>query len=916
MTATRTRELEPTAATAARGAFAAWRTASPLTSFVGREAELHALDESVSRGRFVTLVGPPGIGKTRLVTRFVATFGAGYNEGGAWFCDLTAARDGDEAKAVVCATLGIRTAELPMNDEVGDAIGTSLARRGKTLLVLDNFEQLVQAGDLVASWCKSAPDLHVVVTSRERLRVPGETVLELGPLELPSAEARADEILASEAALLFADRASGAGVCDRGGTDATAIGALVRALDGIPLAIELAAGRARTLAPAEILSRLTQRFDVLKLRGRDAKEDRHATLERAIDWSWELLEPAEQRLLAQCSVFVGGFTLAAAEQVLALEGVEGRDLIDVLDALCDKSLVTARPAAGTRRFALYVSIRDYAAAKLGDGADARRALDHHASHYLGEAERWADAMARRADPAARALLLAEQENLAAVYHRSSGAHGAALRPMDAIRAVLALYPILESHGPQDELMAMLDAALSLSDAPDVPASARARVLFDRGCTYGFRGKVREGIADLEAALAIAERTGDEAIVGEALVWLSVRYRHAGRYVEAIDACNRAEGLLERNGLRRMMGLNLAVRGRMRGELGQRTESYADNERAMSIFRELGDRWYEGLSLANLGQLDMQGGDLDQARWYYEQALVAFREVGDPRYEGIYLGYLGCLDWEAGDPRAARTRLEHAIAMLEKVRTLNTAPLFRAVLGSILATLGDLEGALRELDRADNALIGAGVPAFAAASRCHRGHLDLARARLAATRGQVEEAARLRQTALGRIAAARELVDEAVRSTSAPSPETDARGSGARLLECSDDVRFSVRMLERSIGPPTLEPKTSRLTVGPEGRWFAVDASPRVDLVRRGPIRLILSRLVRERLQAPTVALSQQALLEAGWPGERVLAEAGSKRVRVAISTLRRLGLGGLVVTQDDGYLLDARSDVRIADRDA
>jgi tetratricopeptide (TPR) repeat protein len=696
-------------------------------------------------------------------------------------------------------------------------------------------------------------------------------------------------------------------------SDAEAIGELVRALDGIPLAIELAAARARTLAPADILARLSQRFDVLRAPvrwgtpptppGRDQSRSRHATLERAIDWSWDLLEPHEQDALAQCSVFAGGFTLGAAERVLSLHREGAPPLIEVLDALCDKSLVTARPAGSTRRFSLYVSIRDYARAKLDERA-ASRAMHRHASYYLVEAETWAEAMTHRADRAARAAFVAEQENVVAVFDRTAGPPHTLGRATQAIRAALALYPVLERHGPQDELLSMLDTAVRLSETPDVPPALKARALFARGCTYGFRGKVREGIADLEMALHVAESAGEDAVVGEALVWLSVRYRHAGRFTEALEACHRAHELLERNGLERMMGLNLAVRGRMRGELGQRQESRADNERAMAIFRELGDRWYEGLSLANLGQLDMQAGDLDQSRWYYEQALAAFREVGDRRYEGLYLAYVGCLHWEAGDIAAARARLLEGIEILEDVRTLNTAPLFRGVLGGVLAGQDDIDGALRELDRADNALVGAGVPAHMAAARCHRGHLDLARARLASSRGNTQEATRLREAALGRLAAAKQLVRESV------------MGTDAALLDCSDDVRFAVRMLELRLDDRgDLPEAVARLDVGPEGRWFATRAL-RVDLTRRGAIRLILQALVRQRLENPGVALRQEALLRAGWPGERVLAEAGSKRVRVAVSTLRRLGLGTLLVTTDDGYLLEAslavHADVRRA----
>jgi predicted ATPase len=898
MTASFPKEIEPKAPSVAASPFAAWLAASPLTSFVGRETALLAIDESFSgAGRLTTLVGPPGMGKTRLATRYAQTRGGTYRPGGAWFCDLTLARDAADASGAVCATLGIQTTQLRDElggDELGRAIGRALAARGATLLVLDNFEQLVHAADVVTSWYREAPELRLLVTSRERLRVPGERALELGPLDLPGDSADAAEILETEAARLYSDRARAAGASEPSGGDAKAIGALVRALDGIPLAIELAAARARTLAPSDILQRLTQRFEVLK--ARDARASRHATLERAIDWSWNLLEPEEQEALAQCSVFAGGFSLEAAEKVVVLGNGHETPLFEVIDALCDKSLVTARPAEQTRRFGMYVSIRDYASAKLGV-ADGRRATDRHASYYLEQAEVWASAFANRADTKARDALRREQENLVAIYRRTTAPPRTVARDMSAIRAVLALYPALESQGPLDELLAMVDAAVKLAERQEIPPAQLARTLFARGCTYGFRGKVREGISDLERALRVAESVGEEPVMGEALVWLSVRYRHAGRFAEALDACDRAYPILERAGYKRMMGLSLAVRGRLRGELGRAAEARVDNERGMAIFRELGDRWYEGLTLANLGQLDMQAGDLDEARWYYEQALLAFREVKDPRYEGLYLAYLGSLDWETEDLDTARTRLFESIAILERARTLNTAPLFRGVLGGVLAELGDVEGALLELDRADNALVDAGVPAHVAAIHCHRGHLELARAKVAAARNNPKDAQRLRDAARARVSTAKSLTEASV------------TGAQARLVDCSDDVRFAVRMLERALGPEATGDESGLLDVGTDARWFAVGGNAKVDLTRRGPIRLILLALVESRLARPGVALRQEQLLRAGWPGERVLADAGSKRVRVAVSTLRRLGLEQLLVTRDDGYLLDPRAEV-------
>jgi predicted ATPase len=871
--------------------------ASPASSFVGRAGLLEAIARRFEDGaRLVTLIGPPGIGKTRLALRFAETR---TRDAGArpCFCDLTAARDAAEVRAAVRTSLGIRTSDAAPVSSHGQTFAESLADRGPFLLVLDNFEQLVPCAGELALWLTHAPALRLLVTSRERLGIPGEDIVELGPLDLPAPDAAASDILASEAVRLLADRARSAGATDVEAWDPGPVGALARALDGIPLAIELAAARARTLAPGEILARLTQRFELLRARGGD-ELDRHATLERAIEWSWSLLSSWEQQALAQCSVFEGGFTLAAAEAILVLDSPGSPPVVEVLGALCDKSLVVARPAGASRRFHLYVSIADYAAARL-DPQARPHVEERHAAHYVESSEALAARVTRRADAGALDALLADQENVTAVYRRALAGDPSVRVAERAVRVVLALYSALESHGPLDQLLSMLDTSVRLAKMPGIPARLLARASSCRGNAYGFRGRLQESISDLEGAAAMAQAAGDDETLGETLVWLSVRYRHAGRYGDALAACDRAYPLLEGAGCTRMTGLCLAVRGRMRGEIGQRREARADNQRAMAVFRELGDRRYEGLTLANLGQLAMEDGELEEARWYYEQSLVAFREVGDARFEGRYVGYLGCLDWETGRLSEARARLTEAIAIVERTRTFNYAPLFRAVLGGLLAQLGETDLARVQLDRAETALVDGGVPAYVAATRAHRGQLDLALARAALGLPEGRgEATRLREAAQARLSEVRSI-------SGGGGGETPAR-----LIDGSDDVRFAARMLERALAAMDDGPSArSPLVVGPEARWFTAGGA-RVDLIRRGPVRLLLLALVRHRLQQPGKALRQEALLSAGWPGERVLPDSGSKRVRVAIATLRRLGLEGALVTRDDGYLLDPAIDVR------
>ena len=324
---------------------------SPATTFFGRVRELEALHGWFAGGdRLVTLLGPAGTGKTRLALRFAELHPK------ARCCDLTDARD---AAAV------------------SDAVEAMVATLGdETLLVLDNCEHVAHA---VATVVPRIPaGTRILVTSRERLRVPGERCFEVPPLGLPQ---RGDDATASEALQLFLDRARLVRP-DYALTapDTEVLVEILERLDGLPLAIELAAARMRVLSPQALLRRLSLRFDLLRSDARDATT-RQRTLRGALDWSWDLLEPVEQSALAQCSVFRSGFTLEAAEAVLDLSPHVGAPAtLEVIESLCDKSLVRTLPRAGDVRFGLYECIREYAAERLGDEID--RVRERHGAYFL------------------------------------------------------------------------------------------------------------------------------------------------------------------------------------------------------------------------------------------------------------------------------------------------------------------------------------------------------------------------------------------------------------------------------------------------------------------------------------------------------------------------------------------------------
>ncbi len=351
-----------------------------LSDFVGRVDDVTAVGKALAENRVVSIVGVGGVGKTRLALRVGSELLPAFADG-VWWCELAGLRDPDAVPEAVAAVLGY--APSP-----GVSLGDGLAgffRHKQLLLVLDNCEHLLGGvARFVRSMMEEAPRLSVLATSREALAMHGERAYPLASLEL-AVDASPFSVEESEAGALFAARAREArGTFAVTVENAAAIGELCAHLDGNPLAIELAAARTTMMSPSEILARLDQRFRLLTGRGRDAAE-RHQSLQAAIDWSYGLLDPAEQQLLQRLSVFVGGFDLTAATAIAADAGLEDFDAVDRLGSLVAKSLVEHDDTAGVSRYRLLETIRQYAAEQLDTALNAGRARDAHASHYLATA---------------------------------------------------------------------------------------------------------------------------------------------------------------------------------------------------------------------------------------------------------------------------------------------------------------------------------------------------------------------------------------------------------------------------------------------------------------------------------------------------------------------------------------------------
>ena len=375
-----------------------------LTSFIGRDADVVALRKAMDESRIVTLTGVGGVGKTRLALQVAADLAPAFTDG-AWVCELAPATDADTMVQVVATTLVVRSrAGMSIEDSVVDSL-----RAKRLLLVLDNCEHLLRAAARFAEHVlREADGVTILATSREGLGVPGEQIWPVRSLDVPE---RTDvgSIAGTEAVRLFVERAHAArpGFSVNAG-NAEAVAEVCRRLDGIPLALELAAARVVALTPADIAARLDERFRLLT-GGRRTGVERHQTLRGAVDWSFSLLAEPEQHLFMRLGVFSGTFDVAAAESVTAGGGIDALDVVELLAELVRKSMVIAEDWSDTMRYQLLETLRQYALEQLEEAGEADAWRRHHAEHYAARTEeiargmrgpdeaRWRDHLARELD---------------------------------------------------------------------------------------------------------------------------------------------------------------------------------------------------------------------------------------------------------------------------------------------------------------------------------------------------------------------------------------------------------------------------------------------------------------------------------------------------------------------------------------
>jgi predicted ATPase len=896
---------------------------------VGREADLRAVDAHLASGeRLVTITGPGGVGKTRLAVEVARRHleAAGEVGEGVWLCDLTEAAGLGGVCDAVAEALGV-----PAGDEAVEAVdrlGRAIAARDAMLLVLDNFDRVVAlAPACLGRWLALAPAARVLVTSRERMHLPGEVVHELGPLSLP---APGRDLAESEAVALFLRSAQRARPGWRLRDDeAPLLAEIVAELDGLPLALELAASRLAVMGLRALLHRLRSGFEVLRRTQRGGAA-RHETLADTIDWSWRLLAPWEQDALAQCAVFRGGFTLEAAEAVLSIARHRGAPpLVDVLQGLRGKSLLRAtEPAgpgsAGEVRLGMYAAVRQFAAAELARSPRAREVEARHAQYYVEAGRRWSREAGEAGGGAARRRLLLERDNLLALAERVLRRGPVTVETAQpALQALLMLAPVLLVNGPLASYAELLDPVLDATAGSGADPALLGEALAVRGGLRRHQGRGREGVTDLVQALSLGRKLMDRRLEARALVALGEALAETGDHEAARrhgeDALRSALALDERETAARARcllgqlearlgrldearqvyldalgavgaaavppspagpgvgaGVEATVR-RLLGELhlaeGRHDQAVAYLESSAALCRALEDRRGEGLAAGLLALVRHDEGQHGRAQAEYSAAIDALAEHGFRGLEGVFSGHLGVLCHEGGRLEEAEAHLALACERLAGGADLDRHGLFLAHLGGVHAEAGRVEEARVALDAAAERLARlAGDHPFALAARLQAALLDQPRAQATAAQ---------------------------------------CRAAASRSVE----VRLSLRCLEaalsRGASRPRPEADPRALVVGGEGRWFRPPHAEPVDLERRRPLRLMLERLVGHRLDRPGEALPWEGLLEAGWPGERVILSAGAHRVRVAVSTLRKLGLRTVLLTVGDGYMLDPAVPVQL-----
>ena len=615
-----------------------------VTTFIGREREIAEGLRLLDATRLLTLTGPGGTGKTRLSLQLAAESADRFPDGAFWV-PLAPISDPELVPSTIAHSLGVQVSgnEVPL-ERVKEHL------RGKrTLLVLDNFEQILPAAASVAALLGDAPQLTVLTSSRAPLRISGEQEFPIPPLELPDPERlpSLDVLAQSDAVRLFVERAMAVKPDFRvTAENAAAVAEIVFRLDGLPLAIELAAARVKLLTPQAMLPRLKKGLDLLASSAAD-RTDRQRTLRGAIAWSYDLLDDGMKRLFARCAVFVGGAMLEQLEAVVGPAEEIGRDVLDGVSELVDQSLMRQTEVDGEPRFRMLVTIRDFAVEKLEASDEAAAIHKRHADAFIALAERAAPQLQGAEQKKWLDAVELEHDNFRAALECAIDSE----RTEDATRLAHALWRFWQSRGHLHEGRAWAERVLAL---PDAGPEIRAKALDTAGGLTYWLGDVVATERLYGEAYDLAKRMGDRAEAAKAA------YNFAFVFLVAGTDFPRAGQLLEESIVTfRALGDRSAI-GRTAWALAQlhghgRDASRADLIKAKAFALEaveqhtaLNNRFDLGWALHGLGLTELKLGELDAAEAHWRQGMEIFLAADDNSGLAIYFSNFAELAKVRGD----------------------------------------------------------------------------------------------------------------------------------------------------------------------------------------------------------------------------------------------------------------------------
>jgi predicted ATPase len=650
-----------------------------VTSFVGRDQELQEVRVHLEQTRLLTVVGAGGSGKTRLCLQASADILSDYRDG-VWFVELASLTEPDFVPRATAAIFTLR--EEPGRPILQTLIG--YLKDKSLLLVLDNCEHLLSAcAELANAILSHCSEISILASSREAMGLAGEQTYHLPTLSLP--ERGSKDILGAvadcEAGRLFVARAHLHKPEFRlTNENAAAVAEICRSLDGIPLALELAAARLRAMSVEEVHRRLGQRFRLLAGGNRTALP-RHQTLRSLFDWSYELLDDHEQALLCRLSVFSGGWSVELAEGICTDSLVEDQEVLDLLSSLVEKSLVLTEECDGVTRYGLLESVRQYARDRLFESGDEEVWRARHFAYILKLSEEAEPELSGPNQGQWFELLENEHDNLRAALDWSIGVPNGG---ENAARLCGNIWPFWDVKGHFSEGRERILRALG--GPGSVTDSTRASALIGAGVLADAQGDLMEAERLLEEARGVFKKLGDTSGIGSATKHLGYAAYHRGEYALARERFEEALAISRQEGDQIGEATNLNNLGFLHYDLGDSKSAYLVLEESLSIRRKVGDPRGMAFALLDLADVALDQNEIDAAGAVTGEAKALFQELGDPWGIALCSLTLGQIACKAGTLRDARKHLMESLAIFRDIGDrITVAPTFDTIAGLLLSS---------------------------------------------------------------------------------------------------------------------------------------------------------------------------------------------------------------------------------------